>query len=37
MVESHADVYTSRVSNLAYTTPFVFLRSLRGSLPHDHG
>lgn len=34
-VENHADVYTSRVSNLAYTTPFVFLRSLRGSLPHD--
>lgn len=34
-VESHADVYTSRVSNLCYATPFVFLRSLRGALPHD--
>lgn len=34
-VENHADVYTSRVSNLAYATPFVFLRSLRGALPHD--
>lgn len=35
-VEHHADVYTSRVSNFCYETPFVFLRSLRGSLPHDH-
>ena len=36
IVESHADVYTSRVSNLAFATPYVFLRSLRGALPHDH-
>ena len=34
-IEHHADVYTSRVSNFLYETPFVFLRSLRGTLPHD--
>lgn len=34
-IERHADVYTSRVSNFAYESPFVFLRSPRGSLPHD--
>ena len=34
-IEHHADVYTSRVSNFIYETPFVFLRSTRGSLPHD--
>ena len=34
-VERHADVYTSRVSNFLYATPFVYLRSMRGSLPHD--
>jgi HAD superfamily 5'-nucleotidase-like hydrolase len=34
-VERHADVYTSRVSNFAYRTPFALLRSPRGSLPHD--
>ncbi len=34
-IEHHADIYTSRVSNFLYETPFVFLRSLRGSLPHD--
>ncbi|BDU73295.1 HAD-IG family 5'-nucleotidase [Mesoterricola silvestris] len=34
-VERYADVYTSRVSNFLYATPFVFLRSPRGSLPHD--
>ena len=36
-IERHADVYTSRVSNLLLQTPFVFLRSPRGSLPHDFG
>jgi len=36
-IEHHADVYTSRVSNFIYETPFVFLRSQRGSLPHDRG
>ena len=34
-VERYADVYTSRVSNLMLATPFVYLRSPRGSLPHD--
>jgi hypothetical protein len=34
-VERHADVYTSRVSNLLYLTPFGYLRAPRGSLPHD--
>jgi HAD superfamily 5'-nucleotidase-like hydrolase len=34
-VERYADVYTSRVSNFLHATPFVYLRSRRGSLPHD--
>lgn len=34
-VERHADVYTSRVANFLHATPFVYLRSPRGSLPHD--
>jgi 5'-nucleotidase len=34
-IERYADVYTSRVSNFLYHTPFVYLRSSRGSLPHD--
>ena len=34
-LESYADVYTSRVSNLLHVTPFVYLRSPRGDLPHD--
>lgn len=34
-VERHADIYMSRVSNLLETTPFAYLRSPRGSLPHD--
>jgi 5'-nucleotidase len=36
-IERHADVYTSRVANLLYETPFAYLRSPRGSLPHDPG
>ncbi len=36
-IERHADVYTSRVSNLLHSTPFVYLRSPRQSLPHDSG
>jgi 5'-nucleotidase len=36
-IERYADVYTSRVSNLLALTPFAYLRSPRGSLPHDHG
>jgi 5'-nucleotidase len=34
-VERSADVYTSRVSNFLFETPFGYLRSPRGSLPHD--
>ncbi len=34
-IERHADVYTSRVSNLLHLTPFGYLRASRGSLPHD--
>jgi hypothetical protein len=34
-VERYADVYTSRVSNFLPHTPFVYLRSHRGNLPHD--
>jgi 5'-nucleotidase len=34
-IERHADIYMSRVSNLLHATPFAFLRSPRGSLPHD--
>ena len=34
-LEQYADIYTSRVSNFLYHTPFLYLRSARGSLPHD--
>ena len=34
-VERSADIYMSRVSNLLRVTPFAYLRSVRGSLPHD--
>ena len=34
-IERYADVYTSRVSNFLHATPYVYLRSPRGSLPHD--
>jgi HAD superfamily 5'-nucleotidase-like hydrolase len=34
-VEGSADVYTSRVSNFLHATPFAYLRSRRGSMPHD--
>jgi hypothetical protein len=34
-IERYADIYTSRVANLLSVTPFAYLRSLRGSLPHD--
>jgi HAD superfamily 5'-nucleotidase-like hydrolase len=34
-VERYADVYLSRVSNFLAQTPFAFLRSPRGTLPHD--
>lgn len=36
-VERYADIYTARVSNFLRYTPFVYLRSHRGSLPHDEG
>jgi transposase-like protein len=34
-VERYADIYLSRVSNFLSLTPFAYLRSPRGSLPHD--
>jgi 5'-nucleotidase len=34
-VERYADIYMSRVSNFLAHTPYVYLRSPRGSLPHD--
>jgi hypothetical protein len=34
-IERYADIYTSRVANFLHATPFVYLRSPRGSLPHD--
>ncbi len=34
-VERYADIYTSRVSNLATETPFAYLRAARLTLPHD--
>ena len=36
-IERYADIYTARVSNFLHHTPFVYLRSQRGSLPHDTG
>ncbi len=34
-LERSADVYTSRVANFRLATPYAFLRSSRGSMPHD--
>ncbi len=34
-LERYADVYTSRVSNLRYETPYGYIRASRGTLPHD--
>ena len=34
-LEQSADIYTSRVANFLHYTPFVYLRSFRGSLPHS--
>jgi len=34
-VERYADIYLSRVSNFLALTPYAYLRSHRGSLPHD--
>ena len=36
-VERYADIYTSRVSNFLYQTPFAYLRPPRGTLPHEAG
>lgn len=36
-VERYADIYTSRVSNFLYRSPYAYLRSTRGNLPHDEG
>jgi 5'-nucleotidase len=36
-VERSADIYLSRVSNFMRLTPFAYLRSPHGSLPHDPG
>jgi hypothetical protein len=36
LLEGHADIYMSRVSNFLYRTPFAYLRSTRSSLPHDY-
>ena len=35
MVEQYADIYMSRVSNMAHQTPFVYLRSTFVTMPHD--
>ncbi|MEQ9502398.1 MAG: HAD-IG family 5'-nucleotidase [Deltaproteobacteria bacterium] len=34
-IERYADVYLARVSDFAAESPFAYLRSVRGSLPHD--
>jgi hypothetical protein len=34
-VERSADIYTSRVSNFLHYTPYVYLRSYPGCLPHN--
>jgi hypothetical protein len=34
-VERYADIYMARVSDFLDATPFVYLRSHRGSLAHD--
>jgi HAD superfamily 5'-nucleotidase-like hydrolase len=34
-LERSADIYTSRVSNFLYQTPFAYLRSKRSPMPHD--
>ncbi len=31
----HADIYTSRVSNLLYETPYAFFRAHRSLMPHE--
>ena len=36
-VERYADIYMARVSDLGLHTPYAYLRSHRGSMPHDPG
>lgn len=36
-VERHADIYTSRVSNLALRGPHAYFRAAPANLPHDRG
>jgi len=36
-VERHADIYTSRVSNLLYETPYAFFRAHRAMMSHERG
>jgi len=36
-IERHADIYTSRVSNLLLATPFAYFRAGRTTLPHEAG
>lgn len=35
LIEQHADIYTSRVSNLLFQTPYAYFRASRGNLPHE--
>lgn len=35
MVEQYADIYMSRVSNMAIQTPFAYMRSTYVTMPHD--
>lgn len=34
-LERYADIYTSRVSNFLGMSPFAYLRSTKGNMPHD--
>lgn len=34
-IEKYADIYTSRVSNFLYYTPFMYFRSQEQNLAHD--
>jgi len=36
-VERYADIYTSRVSNFLYATPYACFQAPRSRLPHDGG
>ena len=34
-LEQYADIYTSRVSNFVFRSPFAMFRAPRGTLPHN--